>query len=43
MKNCENVNQKSKTSVCIYIYIYITSKLNDSNDERSETVFITLL
>ena len=40
MKNCENVNQKTKTSVCIYIYIYI---YYDSNDERSETVFITLL
>ena len=40
MKNCENVNQKSKTSACIYIYIYI---YYDSNDERSETVFITLL
>ena len=42
MKNCENVNQKLKTSVCIYIYIYIYIYY-DSNDERSETVFITLL
>ena len=37
------MSTKSQKFQCVYIYIYYVEIDYDSNDERSETVFITLL
>ena len=42
MKNCEKCQPKVK-NFNVYIYIYYVEIDYDSNDQRSETVFITLL